>query len=231
MVGTLVNVAAIVAGATIGALLKRGIPAETQKTIMQGLGLAILLIGFKMAWQTQNELIPILSLVTGAILGECLNIEKKLNDFGDWLEMKVGGKQGTIGKAFVTTSLIYCVGAMAIMGALEDGLTGQPQILYVKAALDGISAIIFTATLGIGVIFSAIPVFIYQGSITVLAEFIKVFLTESMMTEMNATGGLLIVGIGINILGIKKIKVANMLPAIFFAVLFVWLAEWLSVAG
>ena len=206
LLGTVVNVGAIVAGATIGVLIKRGISNETQKTVMQGLGLAILLIGFKMAWQTQNELIPILSLVAGAVVGEYLAIETKLNKFGDWLELKVGNGQGTIARAFVTTSLIYCVGAMAIMGAIEDGLTGQPQILYVKSALDGISAIIFTATMGIGVIFSAIPVFIFQGSITLMAEFIKTFLTDSMIAEMNATGGVLIIGIGITILGIKKSK-------------------------
>ncbi|MBO8137156.1 MAG: DUF554 domain-containing protein [Desulfotomaculum sp.] len=225
MLGTIVNAAAIAAGVSIGMIFKRGISAQVQNTIMQGLGLAVLLIGLKTAWQTENELIPILSLALGALLGEYMGIEDKLNKLGMWLESKVGNNHGTVAKAFVTASLIYCVGAMAIMGAIEDGLTGDPKTLYAKSALDGISAIIFTSTMGIGVIFSTIPVLIYQGSITLLADYIKEILTGSMIIEMNATGGLLIFGIGLNILGIKKIKVGNLLPSIIFAVLLVWLKE------
>ncbi len=223
MVGTIVNAAAITAGVAVGLVFKRGISDKIQHTIMQGLGLAVMLIGLKIAWQTQNEIILILSIAVGALTGEFIGIEEKLEKLGVWLESKVGGSNGSIAKAFVTASLIYCIGAMAIMGAIEDGLTGNPKTLYAKSALDGITAIIFTSTLGIGVLFSVIPVVIYQGSITLFAEFLKTFLSEVMIIEMNAVGGLLIVGIGMNILGLKKIKVGNMLPAIVFAVLFVWI--------
>lgn len=217
--GTLVNFAAIVIGSLIGYVVKRGIPSGVKNTVMQGLGLAVFLIGMKMAFQTQNELILIGSLALGGIIGELLAIEDRLEGLGRWLESKVGSSEGGISKAFVTSSLIYCVGAMAIMGSIQDGLTGKTDTLFAKAMLDGISAIIFTSTMGIGVIFSAVPVLLYQGSITLAAASIKEFLSPHVVAEMTATGGVLILGIGINILGIKVIRVGNLLPAILFAVL------------
>ncbi|MDA8213147.1 MAG: DUF554 domain-containing protein [Clostridia bacterium] len=217
--GTLVNFAAIVIGSLIGYVVKRGIPAGIKNTVMQGLGLAVFLIGMKMAFKTQNELILIGSLALGGIIGELLAIEDRLDGLGRWLESKVGSSEGGISKAFVTSSLIYCVGAMAIMGSIQDGLTGKTDTLFAKSMLDGISAIIFTSTMGIGVIFSAIPVLLYQGSITLAAASVKEFLSPHVVAEMTATGGILILGIGINILGIKVIRVGNLLPAILFAVL------------
>jgi len=225
LLGTIVNVAAIAAGVIIGLAVKKGISARIQATIMQGLGLMVLLVGLKMAWQTQNEIILILSLAVGAALGGYIDIENKLENFGKWLEAKVGSKRENISKAFVTASLVYCVGAMAIMGSIEDGLTGNPKILYIKSMLDGIASVVFTIAMGIGVVFSIIPVFIFQGSITLFAESIKEFLTDEMVLEMNAVGGLLIVGIAINLLNIKKINVANLLPAIPLAILFTWLVN------
>ncbi|MDF9409033.1 DUF554 domain-containing protein [Pelotomaculum isophthalicicum JI] len=198
-------------------LFRKGISEKVGCTIMQGLGLAVLLIGSSMALQTKQVLVVILSLVFGGLTGGLLNIEGGLARLGKWLEEKVGGETGEVGKAFVTTSLIYCVGAMAIMGSIEDGLNNNPQILFAKAALDGISAVVFASTMGIGVIFSLFPVLIYQGSITLLAAYVKDFLSPDAVAEMTATGGLLIVGIGLNILGIKDIKVGNLLPAIFYA--------------
>lgn len=225
MTGTIVNAVAIVAGTAVGLLLRKGISESVKDTVMAGIGLAVALIGFKMAFQTENELIVILSLVTGGVLGEILNIEGWLAKLGTFLEAKVGGDsgQGEIARAFVTTSLIFCVGAMSIMGAIEDGLTGNAATLYAKSLLDGISAIVFTTTMGFGVAFSSIAVLIYQGSITLAASELKAFLTPTMINEMTATGGLLIVGIAGNILGIKPIKVGNLLPAVFMAVLFSWL--------
>lgn len=217
--GTLVNFAAIVIGSLIGYVVKRGIPSGIKNTVMQGLGLSVFLIGMKMAFQTQNELILIGSLALGGIIGELLAIEDRLEGLGRWLESKVGSSDGGISKAFVTTSLIYCVGAMAIMGSIQDGLTGKTDTLFAKAMLDGISAVIFTSTMGIGVIFSAVPVLLYQGSITLAAASVKEFLSPHVVAEMTATGGILILGIGINILGIKVIRVGNLLPAILFAVL------------
>lgn len=199
-------------------------PERMRNTIMQGLGLAILLIGLQMSLQSQEILVVVISMVLGGLTGELLNIEGWLDRLGRWVDIKVGGATGEAGKAFVTTSLIYCVGAMAIMGSLEAGLNNNHQILFTKAALDGVSAALFASTMGLGVAFSALPVFVYQGSITLLAASLKGLLSPAAVLEMSATGGLLIVGIGINILGIKEIKVGNLLPAVFYALP---LAYWL----
>ena len=197
--------------------------------MMQGIGLSVIVIGLSMALKTENIIITILSLVLGGIIGEVLQIEERLEDLGKWIETKLGrGSTGDFTKAFVTASLVYCIGAMAVMGALESGLTGKDDILYAKSTLDGISSVIFASSLGIGVAFSALPVLIYQGLITFAATFVKVFLTDSVINEMTAAGGVLILGIGLNILGITKIKIGNMLPAIFGAVFFVLIAANLS---
>ena len=230
MTGTLVNAAAIIAGTAVGLIFRKGISESIKDTVMSGIGLAVALIGFKMAFKTENELIVILSLVSGAIIGEILNIEGFLGRVGTYLESKVGGGEGEVAKAFVTTSLIYCVGAMAIMGALEDGISGNATTLYAKSLLDGTSAVVFTSTMGFGVALSAIPVLLYQGAITLAAGALKAFLTPGMINEMTATGGLLIVGIASNILGIKSIKVGNLLPAIFMAIFFSWLWTSLNIA-
>lgn len=218
MLGTVVNAAAIILGAAFGLSFKKGIPERVKHTIMQGIGLAVLLVGLSMALQTKQILVVILSLVLGGLTGELLNVEGGLARLGTWLETKVGGGAGEVGKAFVTTSLIYCVGAMAIMGSIEDGLNDNPRILFTKAALDGISAVVFASTMGIGVAFSSLPVFVYQGSITLLAALVKGALSPAAVAEMTATGGLLIVGIALNILNMKEIKVGNLLPSIFYAI-------------
>ncbi|MDD3654550.1 MAG: DUF554 domain-containing protein [Desulfotomaculaceae bacterium] len=218
MLGTIVNAAAIVVGAGLGLLCKKGISKEFSTTILQGIGLAVLLIGLSMAIQSKQIIVVIISLALGGLTGELLNIEGGLARLGRWLEQKVGGDAGEVGKAFVTSSLIYCVGAMSILGAIEDGLNNNHQVLFAKAALDGISAIVFTSSMGIGVVFSIFPVLIYQGSISLLAGLVKGFLSSAVVVEMTATGGLLIAGIAFNMLGITNIKVGNLLPAIFFAV-------------
>ncbi|QSQ08645.1 putative membrane protein YdfK [Koleobacter methoxysyntrophicus] len=218
MLGTIVNSAAIIVGTFLGILLKTGIPDKIKHTIMQGIGLSVMLIGLSMAMKTQNVIIVILSLVIGGIIGEVFAIEDRLKNAGEWLEERVGQNQGDFTRGFVTTSLIFCVGAMAIMGALESGLTGNHTTLFAKSALDGITSIVFASSMGIGVAFSALPVFIYQGLITLTAASMKVFLTDAIIREMTATGGVLILGIGLNILEITKIKVGNMLPAIIGAV-------------
>lgn len=229
MTGTIVNAAAIVVGTAVGLLFRKGISESVKDTVMSGIGLAVAMIGLKMALKTDNELIVILSLVTGGVIGELLNIEGWLARIGCSLEARVGGENGEVSKAFVATSLIYCVGAMAIMGALEDGLTGKPTTLYAKSLLDGVSAVVFTSTMGFGVVFSAIPVLLYQGVITLMAGGLKAFLTPAMINEMTATGGLLIVGIASNVLGIKAIKVGNLLPAIGMAVLLSWVWAKLNI--
>lgn len=218
MLGTIVNVAAIAVGAGLGLLFKKGISKKVSSTIMQGIGLAVLLIGLSMAIQSKQMLVVIISLALGGLTGELLDIEGGLARLGKWLEEKVGGEAGEVSKGFISSSLIFCVGAMSILGAIEDGLNNNHQVLFAKAALDGISSIVFASTMGIGVIFSSFPVLIYQGSITFLAALVKGLLSPEAVVEMTATGGLLIVGIALNMLGIANIKVGNLLPAIFFAV-------------
>lgn len=218
MLGTVVNAAAICAGALVGVALKRGIPDRVKTTVIQGLGLAVILIGLSMGLQTQNPLIVIASLVLGGLAGEILNIDGWVNRAGRRLEQLAGGKNGgEIGRAFVTSSILFCVGAMAVMGAIEDGLTGQPNTLFAKAMLDGIASVILASTMGIGVLFSAVPVFIYQGGITLGAVWAAAFMSPLVVAELTAAGGLVILGIGLNILGVTNIRVANLLPAIFIA--------------
>lgn len=232
LLGTLVNAAAIIVGSLLGRLLTR-IPESVRRTVMQGIGLAVMVLGLKMALGTQNILLVIVSIVVGAILGEWINIDHGLNQAGKWLEKKVGGdKQGSVATGFVTATLVYCIGAMGVLGAMDSGLRDNHDILYTKALLDGFSAIIFTSTLGIGVLFSAVPVFLYQGVITLLSTQIYNLVSEKMLDaillEVTAVGGLMIIAIGINILELKKIQVANMLPALVVAALGVPFADWLS---
>ncbi len=220
MFGTIVNTIAIVVGGLIGLLFGQAFPEKIKKTVIQGIGLAILLIGGSMALQTKNPLVIISSLVLGGIIGEWVDIELRLQNLGQWMERRFAKKgQGTgFTKAFVTTSLIYCVGAMAIMGSLESGLNGNHNILFAKSMLDGITALIFASSMGIGVLVSALPVFLYQGAITIAAGLLQGILSAQVIAEMSATGGLLILGIGFNILELKEIKVGNLLPAIFIVV-------------
>lgn len=219
MTGTLVNAAAIVTGAVMGVTLKKALPERVGHTIMQGLALATMVIGLQMAMETKYILIVLASLVLGGFTGEIIRLEDRLEAMGRWLEKKVGAGQGDFARGFVTTSLVYCVGAMSIVGAIQDGLLGKTATLFVKSMLDGVTAIFFAATMGVGVAFSAVPVLIYQGMITLLAQYVQGFLTPPVITEMTATGGVLIFGIGIKILEIKDIKVGNLLPAIGYAMI------------
>lgn len=221
MLGVFVNAAAIVIGGLFGVLFGHILPERMKTTIIQGIGLAVILIGLSMALQTKNSLTVIGSLVIGGIIGEWINIELRLEHLGHWLENKLLTRQrqgGAFTQAFVTTSLIYCVGAMAIMGSLESGLKGNNDILFAKSALDGISAVVFASSMGPGVIVSAIPVFIYQGAITLSSGLMQGVLSGPIVTEMSASGGLLILGIGLKVLEIKSVKVGNLLPAIFAAI-------------
>ena len=218
MQGTLVNVAAIILGAILGTLFGRQLPEKIKNTVMQGVGLGVLLIGFQMALGAENLLIVIFSMVAGAVTGELLSIQERLNKWGEKLENRFAANGNNLfTKGFVSSSLIYCVGAMAVMGPLESGLTGEHTILYAKSILDGVISIILSATFGIGVAFSSLSVFIYQGSITLMAGWVSTFLDDAIISEITATGGLLIIGLGLTILEIKEIKVGNLLPALLFA--------------
>jgi len=219
--GTFVNIILILAGALIGRIAGRYLSDQIRRTLMAGLGLAVMLIGMKLALQSQQLLVVIGSLIIGGLIGELIGIEKRLEAFGLRLQKRFAGR-GTIAEGFVTASLLYCVGAMAIMGALQDGLGETPTILYSKAVLDGVASVALTSTLGIGVAFSVFPLAIYQGGITLAAGLAKVILTEPVITEMNAVGGLLIVAIAIDILGLKRLPVGNLLPAVFVCVGLLW---------
>ena len=220
MLGTIVNSIAIIAGAFVGILLKKGIKEQYTKTIMDGMGLSFLLIGILVEFKMDIFIIVIASIVVGFIVGELLYLDKRLENLGNNMEKRFGKGDSNFSKGFIMASLVYCIGAMAILGALESGLAGNHETLYAKSVLDGISAIIFASTLGIGVAFSAVAVFVYQGAITILASSVKDLLTPIVITEMSAVGGILIMAIGVNILGIKKVKIANMLPAIFIPILY-----------
>ncbi|TFZ41743.1 DUF554 domain-containing protein [Soehngenia longivitae] len=214
MLGTIVNSLTIIIGAAIGMLFKKGIKEGYKNTIMDGIGLSVLVIGISNALEFENLVVVIVSIVIGSIIGELIDINKRLNNLGDRLQSKFKNEEGNFSKGFVTASLVYCVGAMAIVGAIQSGLTGNHQTLYAKAVLDGITAIIFASTLGIGVMFSSLAVFLYQGTITIFASSLSSILTEIAINEISSVGGILIIAIGINLLGLKEIKIANMLPAI-----------------
>lgn len=221
MLGTIVNAAAIAAGSVTGLLFSRGIPDNYKDIVMSGIGLSVILIGLKSALVSDRLILVILSIVIGSLLGEFLKIEGKLEALGDFLEKKVASKDsddtenGRLAKGFVTASLVFCIGSMAIVGSLESGLTGNHQTLFAKAVLDGIASIIFASAMGIGVIFSAVAVFLYQGAITLSASVMKAYLVPEAVQVMTSVGGLLIAAIGLNVLGITKIRVGNMLPAVF----------------
>jgi len=214
--GTLVNVIAVVLGTLIGRYLGHFIPDRVRRTIMMGLGLAVLLIGIQLAMQSRNPLIVIGAMLIGGIIGETLAIEERLDNAGHRLQRRFSDA-GSVAEAFVTASLLFCIGAMAIMGSIQDGLGQEPSILYAKSALDGIASIALASTLGIGVLFSIVPLVLYQGGITLAAGWVQGVLTDPVVAEMNASGGLLILAIGLDILQIRKLPVGNLLPAIFVA--------------
>lgn len=220
MLGTIVNSVAIISGSILGILLRNGIKDEYKSTIMDGIGLSVLIIGIMGGIKSENIILVIASIVIGGLIGEMIGIEKKLDNLGNTLQKSFAKGDSNFTKGFVMASLVYCIGAMAIIGSLESGIQGNHETLFAKSILDGISAIIFSSTLGIGVAFSAIPVFLYQGTITLLSNSIKDILTPEVINEMSAVGGILIMAIGINILEIKKIKIGNLLPAVFIPLVY-----------
>ncbi|WP_027408135.1 DUF554 domain-containing protein [Anoxybacteroides tepidamans] len=218
LLGTIANGICIIIGALLGKIFHR-IPERMKMTVMSGIGLAVMLLGIQMGLKSENFLIVICSLVFGGILGELWNLDDQLNKLGHWLERKVGGsEQGSISKGFVAATLLFVIGAMAIIGALDSGLRGDHRVLYTKSIIDGFTSVILTTTLGIGVIFSAIPVMLYEGTIALLSTQIQVWvpkeLMDSFISESTATGGILITAIGLNLLGVTSIRVANLLPSI-----------------
>ena len=227
LLGTTVNALTIIIGTLIGKLLSK-IPENMKNTVMKGIGLTVIVLGMQMAIKSNNFLIVILSIVFGAMLGEVIDLDKKLNQLGQWIERKINLKgEGNIAQGFVTATLIFVIGAMAIVGALDSGIRGNHDVLYTKAIIDGFTAIILTTTLGIGVIFSSISVFLYQGLIAIFANQIHLLvpqeLMDSFITEMTSVGGIMILAIGLNLSNISNIRVANLLPGILVVALIVTL--------
>jgi uncharacterized membrane protein YqgA involved in biofilm formation len=223
MLGTIVNALAIVAGSLLGLLFSKGIADNYKDIILSGVGLSVMLIGVKSALVSNDLMVVIFSVILGALLGEGLNIEKKLEMFGTFLESKVTAKSNdskSFARGFVTASLVFCVGSMAIVGSLESGLTGNHQTLFAKSVLDGVTSIIFASTMGFGVMFSGLAVFLYQGLITFTAVFMKDFLVPETIEQMTSVGGLLIMAIGFNMLKITTIRVGNLIPGIFLPLVY-----------
>jgi len=218
MFGTLINAFAIIVGGLIGAACNRSLPQRYQVIIFQGMGLFIVAFGISMSIKMEHILISVFSLILGGLTGEFLKLYKQMNTLGEWLKRKLKFKSERFTEGFVTSSLIYCIGVMAVLGAIEEGTGGFPTILLTKSVMDGFSSIAFAAAFGVGVMFSAAPVAIYQGSITLIVFLFADHINIAIVNELSAVGGILLVGLGINILEIKDIKVVNLLPALVFVV-------------
>ena len=246
-IGTLINVVTVLVGGTLGTFLGARLPERMRETIMHGLGLMTLVIGIQLSFKTEDILIVLGSLLLGGIAGEWLRIEDRLDQLGRWLERRTAGNRrrstadrspdgaeraspgsarassgsartsSRFSRAFLTASLVFCVGPMTILGSIQDGLTGDYTLLAVKATLDGFAGLAFASSLGPGVIFAALTVLIYQGALTLGAGWASVLLTDPMIAEMTATGGVLMLALGLGLLEIKQIRAGNLLPAVVVA--------------
>lgn len=229
MIGTIINVVTILIGGTIGLIFGSRIPEKLKTTVIAGMGLFTAAMGLQMFLKSENQLIVLGALILGALSGELLGIEDRLQSLGQALEKRFSkeeekGTGSNFIRGFMVSSLLFIIGPMAILGSIQDGLTGDYNLLAVKSTLDGFASVAFASTLGIGVMFSSIIVLIYQGGISLLAAQLSTIVTDPMMNEMTATGGVLLLGLGIsNLLEIKKIRVGNFLPALLFAPLIVWI--------
>ena len=228
MTGTLINIVTILIGSALGILFGSRLPGRLKNTVTSGLGLFTLAIGISMFLESENALIVLGGLLIGAVLGEWWKIEESLENLGVWIESKVGNKGNSVESArfirgFMTASLLFCIGPLTILGSIQDGLSGNYELLAVKSVLDGFASLAFASTLGIGVAFSVFVVLIYQGGISLLAAQLDSFITEPMMIEMTAVGGVILIGLAISsLLEIKKIRVGSFLPALAIAPLIVW---------
>jgi hypothetical protein len=220
MLGTFVNTGAVIVGSLIGYFFKNLIPERYSDTIMKAISLGVILIGLQMALEVQNILLMIFSLFLGSLIGEIINIEEGLDKAGDFVEKKLSKIKGDISQGFVAATLLYCTGSMAIVGAIEGGLLGKHDILIAKSFLDGVVSIALAASLGIGVLFSSLSVLLYQGTIVLISGLAKNLLTDVVVNEMSAVGGLLIMAIGLNFLLKDRIRIGNLLPAMFVPILY-----------
>jgi uncharacterized protein len=218
MTGTLINTATVMVGSTLGTFLRSHLRDRVRQMVMWGVGLVSLVIGLQMSLTTNNILVILGSLLTGGIIGELIRLEEGVNTLGETLQAKLSGeKNSTFSKGFVSASLLFCVGPMTILGSIQDGLSGDYTLLATKSILYGFASLALAASMGWGVLFAALTVLVYQGGLTLGASLVKTLLTELMIAEMSATGGTLILAIGLNLLGLTTIRVANFLPALVIA--------------
>ena len=236
--GTLINVGAVIAGSLVGLFFHARLPKRFTTVAFHGIGLFTFFIGFTMASKTKSLLVLVFSIVLGAITGELLDIDRLLNRFGDWLRRRIEGTRihhqdtkarrgekpdttvpepSRFAEGLVTAFLLFCMGSMTVLGAIEEGLGGRPNLLVAKSVLDGFASLALASSLGIGVLFSVIPLLIYQGGLTLLAGSLHAVMSDVVVNEVSAAGGLILIGLGITILEIKQLKVLNMLPALVFA--------------
>ena len=223
MLGTIINVAAVIGGTTIGVLIQSRLPKKVIEVIFQVMGLFTLMLGFMMALKMQHFMIGIVSLVLGSIIGELIGLENYMNRFSAWIKLKVKIKNEKFTDGFVTAFLLYCMGSLTILGAIEEGINSNMDLMLMKSLMDGVSSVALASALGIGVGFSAIPLLIYQGGLTLLAGSVASFFTDPIINELSAVGGILLIGLGINILEIKKLRILNMIPALIIIVILTYL--------
>lgn len=226
-VGSVVNAAAIVIGSLIGCMLHSRFPERIRTIVFQGLGLCVLLIGFQMAFKAQNILVVLFSILLGGIIGELVRLDTLFERLGNAVKKRIGSANPKFTEGLVSASLIFCIGALAIVGSIEEGIRDNPTVLYTKSILDGFASIALASSFGSGVLFSAIPVLLYQGGITIGAGYVESYLSPLIIDQLSATGGLLIAGIGIILLEIKDIRIANLLPSLALVPLLTWIAGML----
>lgn len=222
MLGVIVNCLAVILGGGIGATVRRGLPERVGATVMNGLALCVIFIGISGALKGENILLTIVSIAIGGVIGEVIDLDRRLNRLGSTIENRFAreGQEISLAQGFVAASLLFCVGAMAVVGSLQSGLSGNHETLFAKSVIDGISALIMASTLGYGVMLSSVMLLVYEGGITLSATLLEPFLTQSVVADMTCIGSLLIIAIGFNMLRMTKVKVINLVPAIFIPLIY-----------
>ena len=229
MIGTIVNIAAVLVGSSIGLLIHKKLPDRLVNVTFQIMGLFTLVLGMKMALESQELLVLVFSLIIGGLMGTAIHLDDKTQAYSSKLTQRFGSKNENFSKGLITAFLLFCVGSMTIVGALEEGMNNDPSLLLVKSLMDGFSSIALSVAFGIGVMFSVIPLLIFQGGLTLLAMYLGSFLPLEYITEISAVGGVILLALGMNLLEITKIKIIDLLPAILFAPFILWLWSLMGV--
>jgi len=229
MIGTIINAGAVIVGSSIGLLLKKGLPEKYTTIYFQAVGLFTLVLGVQMSLKISEPLIVVLSLIAGGLTGEFCKLEERMNRFGDYLKKKLKRGNERFTEGLVTAFLLFCMGSMSILGPVEEGLTGNmSELLKAKSLMDGFSAILLASALGIGVLFSTVPLLLYQGGITLLVILIGKNIPEQYINEITVIGGILLIGLALDILNIKKLHILNMLPSLIYICLFLWISSLIT---